>query len=97
MVKTWNLNNKKWLYWTGEIGFLIPLILMMVVGNGAFSIYPLFLIITPILYFIFDRKKPKTKNYQIEKVYLKWILVIGNFYFIVSVLILIFRFLIGTR
>lgn len=102
MSKFWNLNNKKWLWWTGLIGFFLPLIFSLIaagLGKSYYTarLYPLFLFITPVLYLIFDRKKPKTKDYHIEKVYMKWILIMGNIYFITSIATLLFYFLIGAK
>jgi hypothetical protein len=63
-MTTWNLSGKKWLYWTGMVGFVL---------SG-----PLFWVICIVIWAICDRGKPKTKDYQIEKVNQKFITVEGN-------------------
>lgn len=60
----WDLKDKKWVYWIAVIGFVLSL---------SFLLWG----IAAILYFIYDRNKQKTKNYQIEKVFEKYMLIVG--------------------
>ena len=77
MAKVWDLSNKKWLYWTGVIGFIL-----------TFQIY--LWLVAVILYFAYDKGKPKTQNYQIKRIYEKYMIIVGNIgIIIVPVLILI--------
>jgi hypothetical protein len=65
MKDSWDLSKRKWLYWAGVVGFVLT--------------FQLFLwVIAVILYFTCDKGKPKTKNYQIEKVFEKYMIVAGN-------------------
>jgi len=75
MVKTWNLNNKKWLWWTGLIGFIFG--------------FPYLWIIVGIIYLLYDRKKSKTTNYHFEKTSSKWIIVSGNLVLIIILISLV--------
>lgn len=63
LTQTWDMSSKKWLVWTGWVGFLT-------------IIY--FWVVAILLYFIFDREKPKTENYQIDRAYLKFVVISGN-------------------
>lgn len=65
MKRTWNLSGRKWIYWTGVAGFIL-----------SFQLY--LWLIAVILYFTCDRGMPRTKKYQIEKVYEKYMIVAGN-------------------
>jgi len=76
MAGTWDLKNKKWLYWTGVIGFVF-----------SFQLY--LWLIAVILYFTCDKEKPKTQNYQIKKVYEKYMIIVGNLGFIARVIVMI--------
>ena len=70
MADVWDLSNKKWLYWTAVIGFIL-----------TFQIY--LWIIAVILYLTCDLGKPRTQNYQIERVFEKYMIVVGNLGFLV--------------
>ncbi len=63
-AKVWDLKDKKWVYWLAVIGFVL-----------SFSI--IVYAVAVVLYFIFDKGKPKTKNYQVTKVYEKYMIVVG--------------------
>jgi hypothetical protein len=65
MKQTWNLKDKKWLYWTGVVGFVLN-----------FQLY--LWLIAVILYFTCDRGEPKTKDYQIKRVFEKFMIIVGN-------------------
>ena len=79
MKVAWDLSNKKWLYWTGVVGFIL-----------TFQIY--LWLIAVILYFTCDKGKPKTQNYQIEKVYEKYMIIVGNLGFISIMIFILFLF-----
>jgi hypothetical protein len=68
-ANVWDLSNKKWLYWCGEIGSVIALIVTGLIPMT---------IIYGLIYLIFDRDRPKTKDYKIERVTGKFVIVIGN-------------------
>jgi hypothetical protein len=64
MKKTWDFKKKKEIYWLAVVGFVLSL---------SFFHW----IVSVILYFVFDRKKPKTKNYKIKRVFEKYMVVVG--------------------
>jgi hypothetical protein len=75
MANTWDLSNKKWLYWTGVVGFII-----------GFQIY--LWLIAVIIYFAADKDKPKTQNYQIERIYEKYMIIVGNVLLAIAILVI---------
>ncbi len=64
MKEVWDLSKKKWLYWIAVVGFILSLSLLV-------------WLIAVVLYFIYDKGKPKTKNYKIKRVFEKYMIVIG--------------------
>ena len=70
MGDAWDLSGRKWLYWTAVIGFIF-----------TFQLYLWFIAV--ILYFTCDRGKPRTQNYQIERVFEKYMIIVGNLGFLV--------------
>ena len=101
MSKIWNFSNKKWLLWTGFIGinasWALPLGANIINAGkeinsgGTAGASVLFWLPPLILYITCDRKKPKTKNYQIERVSTKAIIILGNIYlFIILLTFLLF-------
>jgi hypothetical protein len=70
----WDLSSKKWLYWTGTIGHVFS--------------SPIIWLVSLTIYLIYDRNKPKTENYQIEKTSHKFIIVIGNIAAVIWILFL---------
>ena len=71
----WDISKFKWVYWIAIIGFIVSLNLVL---WG----------ITLILYLVFDRNKPKTKDYRIKKIYEKYILIVGLLNFVWFILML---------
>ena len=72
----WNLSKYKWIYWLAILGFIVSLNLVL---WG----------ITLILYLVFDRNKPKTKDYRIKKIYEKYILIVGLLNFVWFILMIL--------
>ena len=76
MGDAWDLSGRKWLYWTAVIGFIF-----------TFQLYLWFIAV--ILYFTCDRGTPRTQDYQIERVFEKYMIVVGNLGFLVLSALLI--------
>jgi L-cystine uptake protein TcyP (sodium:dicarboxylate symporter family) len=102
MSKTWKFNNKKFLkvlYYTGIVGFIIPFVgkaldclafgQCMLAGIQWITI-GLFGLVALGLYLILDMKKPKTNAYEVNKLSLKWIIIIGNIYIGMIVMLILF-------
>ena len=75
MSSAWDLSHKKWLYWTGLFGFVLSTFVMWFISF--------------LLYLMYDRKKPKTQNYQIDKVYGKFVIVVGNLTLVILLIIVV--------
>jgi hypothetical protein len=76
MGDVWDLSGRRWLYWTAIIGFIL-----------TFQLYLWFIAV--ILYLTCDRGKPRPQNYQIERVFEKFMIVVGNLGFLVLCALLI--------
>jgi hypothetical protein len=64
MKGAWDLKKKKWLYWVAVAGFLLSL---------SFLLW----LVAVVLYFVFDKGKPRTKNYKVNRIFEKYMIVVG--------------------
>jgi len=73
MGDIWDFSGKRWLYWTAVIGFI-----------GVILFFQLYLwFIAVLLYLTCDRGKPRTQNYRVERVFEKYMIIVGNLGFLV--------------
>lgn len=77
--KIWDLSSKKFLFWTGWIGFVLSM---------QFYLW----LIAVILYLFFDREKTNIDKYQIDKSYLKFVIVVGNIMLPITLILLMVIF-----